>query len=944
MKSDEKQLNSDRWSRLWANFDLILTVEPEDKNQLIEKIKQEQPDLFPELLGLIESHSTESTLLDQPVVVQSLNNIPLPEEVAGFQIKKLLGSGGLADVYQGVKLQDGHERIVAIKLVNMGSGVPWVVDSFQNELQFLFDLNHVNIERLYEGGVTSDGMPYLVVEYINGCHLDKYCDQNELNLSQRVSLFNQICQAVAVMHQSLMIHRDIKPSNVMVAQDGTVKLLDFGLAKLVKSKKEQHTDLSDLMMTVAYASPEQKANEHLTTASDVYALGLLLFQLLTGTKPSQLNLKDGKNNSGNSVLASDYINTKAVVFETELNLKNKLKAELDWIITKCLHENPRERYGSAQQLLDEVIRYQCNKPVKAMPDSVTYRVKKFVHRHQLGVFSFSVFMAAILLLVSLLFQKTQALSESLQAVESEKNKVNQVTQYLVDVFKLSDPIKNKQGKTDVKTLLDYSAQQLELQFDNEPETKSMLFHTLGTVYLNMSDIESASFMLDKAGAFDVKGKTNVAIQLTRVQLLEKKGEIQAALDTLESLRLDADKQLSDSEQLKALLLKGQLLYQKNDLEAAKRLLINELAIYQNKQQHKQSGTSQTEADIDYLLGSIFWKLGDMNEVSKYYSKSYKSNLSRLGEQHHSTLKSQSAMGVLAYTMGDFEQALSHFQSVLDNRTQQLGKHHDLTADAHNRLGATWYELGKGELAETHYRAALTAFEVNGLNQSLKFARVLNNLGLIKRQQQKFDEASVLFEQALAIQEELLGAGHPSTAAMMNNLGLVAFDQSAFQQALLWFERAFKIQQGEQGELHVNTAFALTNMGHMQVHLNQPAHAAKHINKAIQLRKTHLGENHLLYAASLVVAAELAMHNNDLKGALNSFETAYEIRKNQLKSDDWRVIELRMWLFLLGSKATVHHNLACDWQLLRDQLGGAHPKVIALAGRMVQEPIKLFDCE
>jgi len=287
-----------------------------------------------------------------------------------------LGSGGIGDVYLAHKAEDGFTRTVAIKFATTGRFSPYVLNSFKNELKILLELNHPNIERLYDGGITDDNVPFLVVEYIDGVHLDHYCDQQKLNLQQRLRLFLKICAAVDRIHRSLIIHRDIKTGNIMVGQDGEPKLVDFGLAKLTDTDADAgtaETTYSGHMMTMAYASPEQINGAGITTATDVYALGMILHYLLTG----QLAYQVDPNNLAASIHtistevpknASQNIKTDAVIALIEPSLKRKLSGDLEQIIAKALAKQPERRYVAAAQLGDELKRYLDYRPFEASRD------------------------------------------------------------------------------------------------------------------------------------------------------------------------------------------------------------------------------------------------------------------------------------------------------------------------------------------------------------------------------------------------------------------------------------------------------------------------------------------------------------------------------------------------------------------------------------------------
>ncbi len=940
------------WELLWQQFERVTQADQNQQAALLDAIKTEHPSLFPELHELIQSHSTETCLLDHDIQTNGLPaEFNLPKNISGYDIIKPLGSGGLGDVYLAKKQEEGFDHTVALKLAPAGKYSSMVLDSFNNELKILLSLNHPHIERLFEGGVSEENIPYLVVEYIDGEHIDSYCDHHQLNVKQRIGLFMQVCQAVAAMHQSLIIHRDIKASNIMVNNNGETKLLDFGLAKLTEanpSAEEAEPTLSGYMMTLAYASPEQIRGQNITTASDVYSLGMLLYYLLAGRLPYVIKNNDLAEASHQITtvtppLASTNIHADAKINQCEPLLRKKLKGELDAILAKAIDKEPDRRYASAQQLADDLTRHLTHVPILAKTDTLLYRAHKFIQRHTLGVVSTTVVILSLLLLSVMLFNRSNQLQHALLATQKEKQRVSQVTDFLIDIFKISDPLKNQSDIVNVKDLLDYSSTQLENQFEQEPATKAKLYETLGTVYLNMSDIESAEKLLSQAQAMQINQPPLEQLSglLAQAELGQKKGELNAALALFDAFeQQNPDLALPAVTRLKMALNKGQLLYQTGQLQAATALLTKASESLANQSnsldltEGQQFKAEQIKADINQLLGNVFWKQGQFEQVAIHYQRSYDSNAARLGEDHHQTLKSLSALGVLAYSQGHYDQAQTQFKQVLDSRTKQLGATHFLTADAHNRLGATHYELGQLETAENHYNQALAGFAASGLQASIKYTRVLNNLGLIKRQQKQYLEAQQLFEEALQIQTELLGEQHTDLAAMFNNLGLTAYDQANFEQAMNWFQRAYQVLYDANGMNNAWIGFSMNNMGRMYVHLNQPDEALHWITQALEVRAKLLGTDNLLYADSLMAHAEWAYMTQQFELAKQRIKQAINIRQKRLDHNDWRLADSRHLLNSMAPEET-RQQLSCDALIIDDRFGPDHPRTQATYQRMAQ---------
>lgn len=940
------------WDLQWVLFDQIIQADASEQDQILAEISARHPNLTDSLKALLDSHRSASSVLDEPVAGLDLGVEPaIPQHIGGYEIIKPLGAGGLGDVYLARKSDEDFEHFVALKMAPSGRYSSMVLNSFNNELRMLLSLNHPHIERLYEGGVSADNIPYLVVEYIDGQHIDQYCDQAKLNVKQRIRLFVQICEAVATLHQSLIIHRDIKPSNIMVDHNGIAKLLDFGLAKLEDLEAGDEVTVSGYMMTLAYASPEQIRGQAITTASDVYSLGMLLYYLLCGQLPYRIKNNDLAEASRQITekvppLASQNILPSAVVNQQHSQLRKQLSGELDAILTKAIHKDPERRYASAQQLADDLGRYLNHHPIKARPDHIGYRVKKFTQRHTVGVVASVLFLGCLLLLTGLLFKRSEELSTALEATLEEQQRVSAVTNFLVDVFKVSDPLLNQSDIVDVKDLLDYSTEQLHHQFNQEPATKARLYETLGLVYLNMSDVTQAESLLQQAAAlsYDKQPHEELASAMVQAELQLRKGDLSAALAMIElyhqhhpSANIDA------TTTMKLGLLTGNIQYQLGHSEAAIATLTQaEQSLHQQASNSGLFTRQQLQADINHLLGNVYWSTGDFAQVAVHYQKAYNSNLARLGPDHHHTLKSLSALGVLDYSQGQYAAALEKLSQVVKSRQEHLGSDHFLTADAYNRLGATHYELGDLDAAVAHYDQALKGFEASGLKDSVRYTRVLNNLGLVKRQQDQPAAAAALFEEALRIQTQMLGEGHPELGAMMHNLGLTAYDQEQYELALDWFTQSYEVQHNAHQLSHVRIAYAITNMARMLVFLGRHDEAKNWLEKALKVRTDQLGADHLQTAVTWMVQAEWGLAAGQLTAATEAAQNALNIRTAQLPNSDQRVQYAQMFVDSLSATTPEQQQAAaCQLLTFQAEMDADHPTFKALQARL--PPVQADDC-
>jgi serine/threonine protein kinase/Flp pilus assembly protein TadD len=486
-------------------FASAVELDPEARPAFLRDACGDDQSLLAELEALIASHETNASV--------PLGNKPRPSfggawdgrRIGPFRILHLLGSGGMGDVYLALRADDAFNQRVAIKLVRTGVDSEEILLRFRHERQILAALDHPNIARLMDGGTTEEGLPYFVMDYVEGTPITTYCDQHKLPISERLRLFRDVCLAVQYVHQNLIVHRDLKPSNILVTADGIAKLLDFGIAKLLRpeffSQPMEATRVDSRILTPWYASPEQVRGEPITTASDVYSLGVLLYELLAGRRPYTLET-DAQNEILNAVcdqepqkpsaslsrtekpLADEIAGTRATVQE---RLKRDLSGDLDTIVLKALRKEPQRRYSSAEQFAEDVRRYLQGLPVTAQRNSGSYRAGKFIRRHKSGV------AAAILLVTSLIagvvatsWQASVARSERARA-EQQFNDVRRLSTSLLFDFDAS--IRNLPGSTPARQLLVQRALEYLNRLADQAHGDVGLQRELVEAYLKVGDVQ-----------------------------------------------------------------------------------------------------------------------------------------------------------------------------------------------------------------------------------------------------------------------------------------------------------------------------------------------------------------------------------------------------------------------------------------------------------------------
>lgn len=477
------------WQKVKEALAAVLEVPASSRESCLERVTAGDDSLRREVEILLnQKDQMNSRFLEETSLVEAAAAVfttdvssTVGRRVGVYKIIERIGVGGMGEVYRGIRADGQYAKEVAVKLVRGGFDSGSVRERFRTERQILASLDHPNIARLLDGGTTEDGMPYLVMELIEGEQIDVYCDRNRQTVVDRLRLFRQVCSAVQYAHRRLVIHRDIKPSNILVMKDGSPKLLDFGIAKILTPINEAETVFTVTQaMTPEYASPEQIRGDAITTATDVYSLGVVLYQLLTGRspyqghtrtphelaqavcetepiRPSSAVLKTGSHPSRHSPSdAQDFADH--IGENTPVRLQRRLAGDLDNILLMALRKEPERRYPSAEQLADDLGRHVEGLPVTASPGSWTYRALKFAGRHKVGMTASLAALLALSVGVTLIAREARIAHQ--QAEIAERNR-KQAERRFEDVRKLSDSlifevhdaIQNLPGSTPARKLL-----------------------------------------------------------------------------------------------------------------------------------------------------------------------------------------------------------------------------------------------------------------------------------------------------------------------------------------------------------------------------------------------------------------------------------------------------------------------------------------------------------
>jgi serine/threonine protein kinase/tetratricopeptide (TPR) repeat protein len=482
-----------------------------DRERFLRRETEGDGELLEQTMLLIEEAEEETTqILDQGRRGQPHFDeayLAGRKQIGNYRLLRRIGQGGMGVVYAACLVTEDFQKQVALKLVKPSLASSQILRRFRMERQLLAALDHPNIGRLLDAGTSDEGAPYLVMEFVEGLPIDRYCETKKLGMAERIRLFLTVCDAVQYAHQNLIIHRDIKPSNILVSSEGVPKLLDFGIAKLVRPEEEE----ADLRLTATdsrpmsphYASPEQARGDAITTASDVYSLGVLLYELLTGRLPYEFKTRTAagieKTICEEVPALPSTVDFPDTIPEGAEKARRRLRGDLDMILMMALRKEPQRRYASVQQLADDLRRHLDGLPVSAQKDTFGYRFRKFVSRHRAGVIAASLAVAALLTATVVSVHFAQVATQEKQIAEQRFEDTRQLALFFITDF----DAKIRTSQTEARRALAAKAVEYLRRLSAEVEGDAALLRDVVTGYLRTGDLQGNPFnpnLGDREGA------------------------------------------------------------------------------------------------------------------------------------------------------------------------------------------------------------------------------------------------------------------------------------------------------------------------------------------------------------------------------------------------------------------------------------------------------------
>ena len=830
-----------RWERIKALFEAAADLAPDDRAMLLKKECAGDEALRREVESLLESDDQTDGFIEEPILEmpRELLSESAEEALTGrhfgaYQIIREIGRGGLGVVYLAARADDEYHKEVALKLVRRGLDTEDILRRFRNERQILAQLDHPNIARLIDGGTTDDGLPYFVLEYIDGQPIASYCASHALSISDRLNLFRKVCAAVTYAHQNLVIHRDLKPSNILVTGEGEPKLLDFGIAKVLGPEEDAlgQTIAGQRVMTPEYASPEQVKGERITTVSDVYSLGVLLYELLTGRGPYHLKIRTA-GEIARAITEQEPARPSTAVGQGDGSSRNQapiskaLRGDLDNIVLMAMRKDPARRYTSVGQFSEDIRRHLEGLPVIARKDTVSYRTGKFINRHRIGVG------AGALILLSLIGGIIATLIQ-VRTSRLERAKAEAISLFLGRTLNASNPDRNPNGQPTVKDLLDDASKRLTTdELSDQPEVKAELQRIIGESYFSLGQYDLAEQNLIAAFQTQTRifGEDGISPLKTGVSMASlwsgAKGDYAKAnkfyVTNLPRLRAEQKKGTISADYLSSALNGFALLRRaQGDSREAETLLREQLALLPFVSAEQKSGLGVAQAVLALTLADQ----GKFDEAIKIVREKIAA-LRAKRETSPELAANLTGLGSFLLENGQTEESLENlraaegiYRKVYSAANLQLGDNLRLQALA-------LFLKGEKTDAESRIDQTLQIYRASTSQQFINYATALMVQGMIYSQTGRIDEAEKLLREAVRIRTENMPETHFLRATASGALGEFLTMQSRFPEAEPPLLASFESLQKSQAANSPRTRRACQRLAALYGAWNKPDQALRY---------------------------------------------------------------------------------------------------------------------
>ncbi|MBL1215240.1 MAG: serine/threonine protein kinase [Ignavibacteriae bacterium] len=865
-------MDQERWLKVQELFDKAFEMDAEQRlNYLNEKCGSDK-DLFNEVMSLLDADVNAHSIFDEDER-KRISEFEEPDyigkKIGVYKVLRKIASGGMGTVYYAERDDGTFERKVALKLIKGGINSIQIVRRFQRERQILARLHHPNIARLLDGGLTEDRNPYFSMEYVDGKPIIEYCDDNNLNINQRLKIFQKVCAAVQYAHNNLVVHRDLKPNNIYVTNDGVVKLLDFGIAK-VFSSEDDSSDISQItqtgfkIMTPEYAAPEQIRGEPVTTSTDIYALGLVLFKLLVGAFPydkpttSVLDLEKSivtdqaqkpsnilKRKTHESRAEDDISGVERISKLRNTSpekLRKLLVGDLDNICLMALRKEQERRYSSVEQFSQDISNYLNNLPVVARQDTISYRAQKFFNRHKVSVVAAA---AAAILIIFITTFYTLKLADERDKARVEAEKAEQVASFLVDLFENSDPSQSKGEDITARELLEAGAKKIDEELVDQPVVKAAILDVIGGVYESLGSYDKSLNMYQNS------------LEIRRYLFGEQGLEVAESYSNIGNLsRLRGEYSYADSVYRLSLSI-----YSEDD--------------YSDKEKSASAITG---------LAFVINDLGKYEEADSLYRIGLQLQEQVLGKNHPDVGVTLTNMALVQHEMGNYQESEELYKRAVKIHRETLGPIHPELSNTLYNYALLLKDLSKLDEAEKLHREVLAADRKLFGEEHPNVAYSLRGLAHILEITNRKDEAIEMMEEVLRIRIKLLGEDHPDVGQGLKSLGRVEHSINNFKKAEELYKDALKIFIDTGGKENPNVAQTIGNLGWLYFDKGEYQKSENYLDSAYKMKKKIYGYDHFSTAIAILQLSRTYNALGKKEEAFNFAEEAIRIGIDELTED------------------------------------------------------------
>jgi serine/threonine-protein kinase len=850
-------MGAQRWDRVAAVFETALSLPLGERPAYLDEASSGDPELRREVEALLAADQAASGVLERVVghaaraaTAADLTTVARAgERLGAYEVIREIGHGGMGVVLLAVRADDTFRKTVAIKVVRRGASDPDVLRRFVAERQILADLEHPNIARLLDGGATDEGLPFLVIEHVEGAPLGAFCDAGRLGVKARLELFLKVCDAVQYAHGALVVHRDLKPSNILVTADGTPKLLDFGIAKLLDERPDAlSTRTVTRLMTLEYASPEQVRGKAITTATDVYSLGVVLYELLAGRRPfghagDEPDLErlicDEEPGRPSQAAQGGGVTVAQARGVTPERLRRELSGDLDTVILKALRKEPERRYRSVEQLAADIRRHLDGLPVSARRDTIGYRAQKFVRRHRVGV-------ATAAGVAALTVFYTVRLTQERDRARLEAARSEQVAGFLRGLFQGSSPYETRGRDVSARDLVDRGAERLERELAGQPRVRATMLGVIGDVYRDLGLYDTAAAILREALALQRRldgadAAATAAILSSLAGSLEYSGDFDSP-DSMfrQALQLRRAQLGEDHESVGASLVDlAAFLRRKGVLNEADSLYRYALAL------ERREGRQQRIAAILDGLGGVMEAKGNYAAAVPFYREAVQ-RVEQAPVIDSLTLSTaRNNLAVALSNLGELAEAESLLRFSLDVDRRYLGEDHDHTSTVRMGLGRIYRDAGRFDEAEAQFTAALEADRRRLGADHASIATRLGFLAGISMERGRPAEAEAYYREALGIRRKAYGEEHAYVAISLNELAGALFARGDRPGSERMYRDALAMRRRVHEPGHPYIAYSLVGLAQVVAARNRAGDAEALLREALAIRAQTLPEGHYL---------------------------------------------------------------------------------------------------